>query len=706
MMRKLLFAFFSILGFNTVFGAEPTIAPSNLAVGSIQCNKASISWTNGNGGWRLIVVKEASAVSVNPSDGTSYTAFANFMAGDDLGSGNYACWNNINNNFTLTGLKPNTTYYVAVYEHDGAASPNYLTSSYATTSFKTQNLVLDFDFNYTDSCDKTNVVTFTNKSSATFTGISYTWLFQDATSGTGTNVTHTYNKGGNFLVTLIASPALGCNDNFTATKAVFIIPRPVSVPIEKNNKLSQCLIGNQFKFADNTTLANIPRCAYTRTWYFSPSDSATIPSPTKTFDNAGVYQIQYKAETYYDNVRTGCTDTASIWVRVIPDPSSGIYINDSIQCFATNSFVFDNKYPGLSSFYWDLGDGTTSVNKSITHKYTAAGNYPIIHEAQSPEGCKSRDTIMVYVKGNNNSTFTGIPSYVCENGAPIVLTPALSGGVFSASTGSFVGTTYYPGKAGMHFIKYLIKDSFCPDSLITPIKINALPKFSLGKDTVVCDGATADLIVTAPGTLLWEDGTSVNPRTITVAGTYWAEVDNGGCKWRDTVFIKEGLTPQVSLPNDTLICKGSLLQLTASWPGATTTWSNGTVGTTIYVASSGTYTVTVSNACGVASDQIVVSLADGFCDVFIPDAFTPNFDGRNDTFEIIGRGITPTLLHIYNRWGEKVFDNSEANSFKWPGYDLGDLCPEGFYTFIYRYEQKVGDRVRRNTINGNIFLLR
>ena len=99
MMRKLLFAFLSIVGFNTLFGAEPTIAPSNLAVGSIQCNKASISWTNGNGGWRLVVVKEAAAVSVNPSDGSSYTAFANFMAGDDLGSGNYACWNNINNNF-------------------------------------------------------------------------------------------------------------------------------------------------------------------------------------------------------------------------------------------------------------------------------------------------------------------------------------------------------------------------------------------------------------------------------------------------------------------------------------------------------------------------------------------------------------------------------------------------------------------------------
>jgi hypothetical protein len=55
MMKKLLFAFLNLVVLNTVFGAEPTIAPSNLAIGTIQCNKATVSWTNGNGGWRLVL---------------------------------------------------------------------------------------------------------------------------------------------------------------------------------------------------------------------------------------------------------------------------------------------------------------------------------------------------------------------------------------------------------------------------------------------------------------------------------------------------------------------------------------------------------------------------------------------------------------------------------------------------------------------------
>ena len=166
-----------------------------------------------------------------------------------------------------------------------------------------------------------------------------------------------------------------------------------------------------------------------------------------------------------------------------------------------------------------------------------------------------------------------------------------------------------------------------------------------------------------------------------------------------------------------------MVQLTANWPSSKVTWSNGTVGNTIYVDKAGLYTVTVANSCGTASDDILITTSDGFCDVFIPDAFTPNGDNRNEYFEIIGRGITPTELTIYTRWGEKVFDsrvrvgmadpttgipytNVSPEVYQWNGYYNGALCPAGSYIFHYRYEQKVGDRVRRNTVNGTVMVLR
>ncbi len=705
--NALVLIWFVALGIQQLFAAEPTVAPSNAKATGITCNQASISWTNGNGSWRFVLVKEGSAVDATPSDGTNYTAFNTFKSGQQVGTGNYACFNNFTNNFILKGLKPNTTYHVAIFEHDGAASPDFLTSSYASFSFKTQNLVLDFDFTINDSCSRTNVVTFNNKSSSTFSGVSYTWIFQDGKQDTGTKtVNHTYAEGGNYQVTLVASPSYGCTDLYTNSFAVKIIPRPVSKPIELNNNLYQCLEGNQFFFADNTSLKNLPKMAYTRTWYFSATDSSTIPKPVKKFTQGGTIQIKYKSETYFDNFPTGCTDTASLWIRVIPNPSSGITINDSIQCQSGNSFVFDNTFPGLSRFYWNLGDGTTSTNKSITHTYGSVGAFPIIHEAESPEGCKSRDTIMIHVKPNVDASFSGLPTYTCENGAPITLTPTSNKGLFFATEGTFNGNIYTPGKAGTHNIKYVIRDTFCPDSVISSLQINTLPRFTLGRDTVVCDNQPLALFVTSAGTILWENASSVNPRPIFSAGTYWAEVDNNGCKWRDTVNVGYQLTPQASLPGDTLICKGSLIVLKQTWPNAIITWSTGSNDTQIYVSSPGVYSVAVVNSCGSATDFMEVKVSDGFCDVFIPTAFTPNGDDRNEYFEIQGRDIQPVLLQIFNRWGEIIFDSERSGEYRWYGDANGQPCMEGNYPFIYRYEQKVGDRIRRQTIKGAVMILK
>jgi hypothetical protein len=46
-------------GFSSVImAAEPTVGPSNAKVSNIQCKQATINWTNGNGGWRFVLVKE------------------------------------------------------------------------------------------------------------------------------------------------------------------------------------------------------------------------------------------------------------------------------------------------------------------------------------------------------------------------------------------------------------------------------------------------------------------------------------------------------------------------------------------------------------------------------------------------------------------------------------------------------------------------
>lgn len=697
-----LFAGFMLFS-GLLFGIEPTTPASNIVVSNADCVSAQISWTNGNGAWRLVLVREASAVNGIPVDAVKYTSSPSFGGGSQIGSGNFVCYSNLGNSFTLTNLKQNTTYHIAVFEHDGL-DPDYLTTNPATASFTTKDLKLNFTYSYTDSCQNTNVINFKNNTTTTLSGVKYTWLFKDGTTDTGFNVSHTYMKGGNYYVQLIAIPSGGCTNTFTVAKPVLIVPRPVSTPVEKNNDTAQCFSGNHFFFDDRTTLAFVPNTGYVRTWYFSPTDSATFPTPDRKFSKPGIYRIFFKSETLYDNKRTGCTDTTSLVIRVIPDPSSGVTVNDSIQCLAGNQFRFDNTYPGLVSFNWDFGDGGSSNSKATNHTYTAVGVYPVIHQAASLEGCSSKDTTIIQVKPNTSGAFSGLPAEICEDEPPVELFPATKGGFFIGPY--MTDSLFTPSNPGSYTIKYLVPDTFCPDSSTQDIIVKPLPRFSLGPDENICNGGSIDLNITAGGTIQWEDGSSNNPRTISNAGMYWAKVTENGCSWTDTVNLYVGTTPEVTLPNDTLLCRGTILRLTANWPGSTVQWSTGSRDTQIYVTNAGIYTVAVTNPCGTATDDIIVRYAGEYCDIFIPDAFTPNGDNKNEFFEILGRDINPRLFLIYDRWGAKVFDSRTNQSFKWDGTHNGQICGDGMYFYLFNYEVISGDIKRRNTIEGSVLLYR
>lgn len=695
------------LAASALYAAEPTVPASNVSVGGITCLSANISVTRGNGSWRTIVVKQGSAVDGIPSDGTKYTAFPAFGSGSQIGTGNFVIYDNVGTSLSLTGLTPGTTYHIAVFEHDGF-SPDYLTSTYATGSFTTHSLKLDFSFTRADSCEKTNVVNFTNKSTASFGWITYTWIYRDGDRDTGVNTSHTYQAGGNYAVQLIASPSMGCPNSFITPKSVFIVPRPKSNPTVRNWDTAQCLRGNHFFFEDKTTVAAIPRCGKRVMWYLDQNDSTSFPNPDKYYQKAGIFRVFFRSETTYglNSVvyNTGCTDTAVFFIRVIDDPTSGLTVNDSIQCLAGNDFLFGNNSSGLVSYKWFFGDGDSSLAASASHTYANTGLYRVIHNARSKEGCSSADTIFAVVKPNTNAAFSGLPAFVCENAPPVKLTATSPGGVFSG--GPVSTDTFFCRPPGLYTIKYLIADTFCPDSTSATINVHPLPRFTLGPDANLCNGSTMNLSVTAPGNLLWDDGSTSAGRTISTGGLFWAKADDQGCLWSDSINVFLGDSPQVKLPSDTLLCRGGILKLAASWPKSSYQWSTGQTDSVIYVTSAGNYSVTVTNPCGTATDAVNVTFQGEFCDLFIPDAFTPNGDGKNDVFSIVNRLGSGVLFQVYDRWGAKVFDSRDANSFSWDGRTNGEPCMDGVYQYIYQYQIQAGSRLRRNTIKGSVLLYR
>ena len=95
-----------------------------------------------------------------------------------------------------------------------------------------------------------------------------------------------------------------------------------------------------------------------------------------------------------------------------------------------------------------------------------------------------------------------------------------------------------------------------------------------------------------------------------------------------------------------------------------------------------------------------------FCNdnaLFIPNAFTPNNDGRNDELKLAGRGISKlNYLRIFNRWGQLVYESTDFTE-SWDGTFNGKLCEPEVFDYLLEAVCSTGETIRKQ---GNITLIR
>lgn len=126
----------------TVLSVEPVSSAANVTFTNVTSSTFTINWT-GVGANHLVVVKQGSAVTATPADGTAYTAATLFGQGNDIGSASYVVYNSTGTSVTVSGLNPATAYYVAVYEFNGSGgTQNYRITSPATGNRSTINAPL------------------------------------------------------------------------------------------------------------------------------------------------------------------------------------------------------------------------------------------------------------------------------------------------------------------------------------------------------------------------------------------------------------------------------------------------------------------------------------------------------------------------------------------------------------------------------------
>lgn len=107
-------------------------------------------------------------------------------------------------------------------------------------------------------------------------------------------------------------------------------------------------------------------------------------------------------------------------------------------------------------------------------------------------------------------------------------------------------------------------------------------------------------------------------------------------------------------------------------------------------------TVTNRNGCTDTISQEVTTYPPFH--VYIPNSFTPNGDGVNDVFGVVGQGYLWYDLEIFNRWGQKVFFGRFRDNTAWDGTFKGKTVPAGTYVYRVWVEPPIGIEEKRSGV--------
>jgi gliding motility-associated-like protein len=221
------------------------------------------------------------------------------------------------------------------------------------------------------------------------------------------------------------------------------------------------------------------------------------------------------------------------------------------------------------------------------------------------------------------------------------------------------------------------------------IAVRAMPK-----DTTICENSVLTITGYKPKNfVVWwlpKDGiscvncstTTYTPQKNVLFTQLVASVSSGSCRDSDTIDVHI-IRNEPNFLRDTAICRQGVLTIAGLFGNENVVWDDGSTNSYMYVPTRGTgiYKATINNQCGIKTDSAFVKYANPLT-IFIPNVFTPNGDGINDEFSILNlETYEESLLSIYNRWGEKVFDSSDKN-VKWDAKNE----PDGLY--FYNLDRK------------------
>ncbi len=316
-------------------------------------------------------------------------------------------------------------------------------------------------------------------------------------------------------------------------------------------------------------------------------------------DGASV-EFDWNGNATYTN--NGCT--APIEQKSITINESGISIctGDTIDLSATIVGTF-------ISTTWIGGNGTfSSATSSSTSYYSDASDntdFYLYIEGQTTCSNPVKDSILIQI--GNNSSSVSISSSTTElcAGDSILLT-ANGSGNYLWSTGINTSSIFI-SQAGT----YSVTSNTVCGSAIDSIIITNAPTVNLTltpSSTEICDGNTATLTANGADNYTWFNNNTGTSEIVNTTGDYYVIGYNNCYRDSQSVFISVITTPTVSISSSdpsNEICSGESITLTANGSG-NYLWNTSDTSSSIIITTSGTYSVTSTNSCFSASDNIII----------------------------------------------------------------------------------------------------
>jgi gliding motility-associated-like protein len=232
----------------------------------------------------------------------------------------------------------------------------------------------------------------------------------------------------------------------------------------------------------------------------------------------------------------------------------------------------------------------------------------------------------------------------------------------------------------------------------------------------VCQGSSVRLSAGGSNQFVWAPATGLSNSLISqpyaspnITTTYTVHVSDGGfCTETATCVVIVHETPTVNAGEDFEMNVDDPMFLNAKGSG-TLRWivGDGVIcrdcpNSQILPQNSGCYLIEArgENGC-VAQDEVCIEVKKDWS-IYIPNVFTPNFDGLNDTFLIYGVGISDIAVSIFDRWGEEIYHSDEQTK-GWDGSVRGEEGKQDVFQYLVTFKALDG---KKHTKSGHVTLLK